>query len=95
MSLPEPYEVVAYIATHGLGVPRLHYTPEWAAARGLPTVCDRCELPFDRMGYARHNRKALQEALRAEGRDAEAVNAHCVRFIGTEEMWDCEGKALR
>lgn len=94
MSLPEPYKVMVHVAAHGLGVPWSHYTPEWAAAGGLPTVCERCGLPFDRTGSIRHTPKALRDALVAEGRTAEAANAHCVRFLGNSESWTCEGKTV-
>jgi hypothetical protein len=95
MDMPELYEVMAHVAAHGPGVPASRYTPEWATANGLPTVCERCGLPFDRTGSARHIPKATRDALVAEGRAAEAVNTYCVRLLGNRELWTCEGKAIR
>lgn len=70
------------------------YTPEWAASKGLPLACKRCGLPFDRTGRVRHIPVALQAVLRAEGRADEAINTHCPRYLGRDEIWTCDGKAL-
>lgn len=65
------------------------YTPEWAALNGLPLVCERCHLPFDRTGGSRHTPDAVNALLTHP-----IVNTHCPRFIGREELWDCKGKRL-
>lgn len=70
------------------------FTSEWAASKGLPVACERCGLPFDRTGRARHIPTALQDVLHASGRSAEALNTHCPRYLGRNELWTCEGKAL-
>lgn len=90
----EPFEMMALVAANGLG-DQGPYTQEWEAARGLPVSCDRCGLPFDRTGCARHTPEPLRAILIADGRGSDAVNTHCPRFIADDELWNCDGMSLR
>lgn len=88
----ELFELFAHVAEHGYGVSTDDYTPEWAAANGLPLACDRCGLPFDRTGRTKHMPDALNAALIADGEEPIA-NTACPRFIGAQERWLCTGLA--
>jgi len=64
------------------GISTSWFTPERAQSKGLPLACDRCGLPFDRTGQHK-NPPSVHGAPRA-----------CMRFLGRDEGWTCEGKWL-